>query len=47
MSLPTGNTVRTAPRLQYGLSTPIIESGAIGAALGLALGGYVPMVEMQ
>jgi 2-oxoisovalerate dehydrogenase E1 component len=28
-------------------NTPIIESGAIGAALGLALGGYVPMVEMQ
>jgi 2-oxoisovalerate dehydrogenase E1 component len=28
-------------------NTPIIESGAVGAALGLALGGYVPMVEMQ
>ena len=28
-------------------NTPIIESGAIGAALGLALDGYVPMVEMQ
>jgi 2-oxoisovalerate dehydrogenase E1 component len=28
-------------------NTPIVESGAIGAALGLALGGYVPMVEMQ
>ena len=28
-------------------NTPIIESGAIGAAMGLALGGYVPMVEMQ
>jgi 2-oxoisovalerate dehydrogenase E1 component len=28
-------------------NTPIIESGAIGAALGLALGGYVAMVEMQ
>jgi 2-oxoisovalerate dehydrogenase E1 component len=28
-------------------NTPIIESGAIGAALGLALGGHVPMVEMQ
>lgn len=28
-------------------NTPIIESGAIGAALGLALGGSVPMVEMQ
>ena len=28
-------------------NTPIIESGAIGCALGLALGGYVPMVEMQ
>jgi 2-oxoisovalerate dehydrogenase E1 component len=28
-------------------NTPIIESGAIGAALGLALGGYLPMVELQ
>ena len=28
-------------------NTPIIESGAIGAAVGLGLGGYVPMVEMQ
>jgi 2-oxoisovalerate dehydrogenase E1 component len=28
-------------------NTPIVESGAIGAALGLALGGFVPMVEMQ
>jgi 2-oxoisovalerate dehydrogenase E1 component len=28
-------------------NTPIIESGAVGAALGLALGGFVPMVEMQ
>jgi 2-oxoisovalerate dehydrogenase E1 component len=28
-------------------NTPIIESGAIGCALGLALGGFVPMVEMQ
>ena len=28
-------------------NTPIIESGAIGAALGLALEGFVPMVEMQ
>ena len=28
-------------------NTPIIESGAIGCALGLALGGYSPMVEMQ
>ena len=28
-------------------NTPIIESGAIGCALGLALGGRVPMVEMQ
>jgi 2-oxoisovalerate dehydrogenase E1 component len=28
-------------------NTPIIESGAVGAALGLALGGHVPMVEMQ
>ena len=28
-------------------NTPIIESGALGCALGLALGGYVPMVEMQ
>lgn len=28
-------------------NTPIIESGAIGAALGLALEGYKPVVEMQ
>jgi 2-oxoisovalerate dehydrogenase E1 component len=28
-------------------NTPIIESGAVGAALGLALGGFRPMVEMQ
>jgi 2-oxoisovalerate dehydrogenase E1 component len=28
-------------------NTPIIESGALGAALGLALAGYRPMVEMQ
>ncbi len=28
-------------------NTPIIESGAVGAALGLALAGFVPMVEMQ
>jgi len=28
-------------------NTPIIESGAIGAAMGLGLAGYVPMVEMQ
>jgi 2-oxoisovalerate dehydrogenase E1 component len=28
-------------------NTPTIESGALGAALGLALGGYLPMVEMQ
>lgn len=28
-------------------NTPIIESGAIGAALGLAIEGYKPMVEMQ
>jgi len=28
-------------------NTPIIESGAVGCALGLALGGYSPMVEMQ
>ncbi len=28
-------------------NTPIIESGAIGAALGLALDGYRPMVELQ
>jgi 2-oxoisovalerate dehydrogenase E1 component len=28
-------------------NTPIIESGAVGASLGLALGGYVPMIEMQ
>ncbi|HKA83111.1 MAG TPA: dehydrogenase E1 component subunit alpha/beta, partial [Acidimicrobiales bacterium] len=28
-------------------NTPIIESGAIGAALGLALEGFRPVVEMQ
>jgi 2-oxoisovalerate dehydrogenase E1 component len=28
-------------------NTPIIESGALGCALGLALGGHFPMVEMQ
>ena len=28
-------------------NTPIIESGAVGAALGLALDGFIPMVEMQ
>jgi len=28
-------------------NTPIIESGALGAAMGLALDGFVPMVEMQ
>ena len=28
-------------------NTPIIESGAIGAAIGLALTGYKPVVEMQ
>jgi 2-oxoisovalerate dehydrogenase E1 component len=28
-------------------NTPIIESGAIGAALGLALAGFRPVVEMQ
>jgi len=28
-------------------NTPIIESGAIGAALGLALAGFLPVVEMQ
>lgn len=28
-------------------NTPIIESGAIGAAMGLALGGFRPVVEMQ
>jgi 2-oxoisovalerate dehydrogenase E1 component len=28
-------------------NTPIIESGAIGAALGLALDGFRPMIEMQ
>lgn len=36
---------------QFGLTrvrnTPIIESGAIGAAMGLALEGLVPIVEMQ
>ena len=28
-------------------NTPIIESGAIGAAFGLALDGFLPMVEME
>jgi 2-oxoisovalerate dehydrogenase E1 component len=28
-------------------NTPIIESGAIGAAMGMALGGYIPIVEIQ
>jgi 2-oxoisovalerate dehydrogenase E1 component len=28
-------------------NTPIIESGAVGAAMGLALEGFVPMLEMQ
>jgi len=28
-------------------NTPIVESAAIGAALGLALAGYRPMVELQ
>src|SRR5699024_9052749 len=28
-------------------NTPIIESGAIGAAIGLALEGFKPVVEMQ
>ena len=28
-------------------NTPIIESGALGAALGMALEGFRPMVEMQ
>ncbi len=28
-------------------NTPIIESGAIGAAIGLALDGFIPIVEMQ
>jgi 2-oxoisovalerate dehydrogenase E1 component len=28
-------------------NTPIIESGAVGCALGLALDGFRPMVEMQ
>jgi 2-oxoisovalerate dehydrogenase E1 component len=28
-------------------NTPIIESGAIGCALGLGLGGYLPVVELQ
>lgn len=28
-------------------NTPIIESGAIGAAMGLAIEGFRPMVEMQ
>lgn len=28
-------------------NTPLIESGALGCALGLALDGFVPMIEMQ
>jgi 2-oxoisovalerate dehydrogenase E1 component len=28
-------------------NTPIVESGAVGCALGLALAGHIPMVEMQ
>ena len=28
-------------------NTPIIESGAVGAVMGLALDGFVPMLEMQ
>lgn len=28
-------------------NTPIIESGALGAAIGLAMNGYKPVVEMQ
>ena len=28
-------------------NTPIIESGAIGAALGMAVAGFTPIVEMQ
>ncbi len=28
-------------------NTPIMESGAVGAAMGLALDGFVPMLEMQ
>jgi 2-oxoisovalerate dehydrogenase E1 component len=28
-------------------NTPIIESGAVGAAIGLALDGFLPMLEMQ
>jgi 2-oxoisovalerate dehydrogenase E1 component len=28
-------------------NTPIIESGAVGAAMGLALEGFLPMLEMQ
>ena len=28
-------------------NTPIIESGALGCAMGLALDGFVPVVEMQ
>lgn len=28
-------------------NTPIIESGAVGAALGLAIAGFKPVVEMQ
>jgi len=28
-------------------NTPIIESGAVGASVGLSLGGYKPVLEMQ
>lgn len=28
-------------------NTPIIESGAVGCAMGLALDGFIPMLEMQ
>lgn len=28
-------------------NTPIIESGAVGASIGLSLGGYKPVLEMQ
>ena len=28
-------------------NTPIIESGAVGCAMGLALDGFLPMIEMQ
>ena len=28
-------------------NTPIIESGILGASVGLALDGFIPIIEMQ